>query len=394
MTTYERHMDKIRGLNLLGHLSPGALDRILEESAELLYFATGELIFAQGQLDQYISYLLEGRVERTRDNIVELVMDADKHDATRPLDAMAQKESTMRASSPAVILRLLRRELERANADVEADDDSGLESPIKSFISPAPSTKPRPAEQLESSAMVDIDHNGASNASRRRDGHGESQPTPASHPDAVPSYADTPVSREDFADTITGRELADIIDDLSLKRREFEPQNRDQLDEKSPPTGQSTMAPVTDMDANRVDLGFPESLIDDMVSDINKELTRSIKQSMATRFEEMAAKLKEYAARLERVSHEKVNAHEIQIHAHFEELYKDRENKLRADFERLSNVANKMARQKADIQLTRKRLAETLKTANRVHQAVYRAGATLVSQVGHLGEVDEDKRSS
>ena len=80
----------------------------------------------------------------------------------------------------------------------------------------------------------------------------------------------------------------------------------------------------------------------------------------------------------------------MQMRAHFEDLYGERERKLRADYERLTGLANKLAQQKAEIQLTRRRLAEMLQTANRVHQAVYQAGATLVSQVDHLGQIEDD----
>ena len=99
MNIEDRYKDRIYGFDLLERLSHEAVDSLLKRCGTVLHFAPGELIYSQGQEDNFINYLLEGRVERTRNGVFELVIDYEKERRTRPLDAMAQKRHTVHAAS-------------------------------------------------------------------------------------------------------------------------------------------------------------------------------------------------------------------------------------------------------------------------------------------------------
>jgi hypothetical protein len=262
------------------------------------------------------------------------------------------------------------------------------EVPMQPYITPVrPAPAPPPA-QPGAGAMNDRSQDKERSAGAGN-GNGRAGPAPA-RPVTNAARDDSRVPREQFADTITGQELADIIDELYHQRKEIESSDRFQLSAPGPGLGGSPIEGAGQTAAAEPELGVPESLVKDIVREIDHKLTHYIKQAMAARQDELVKKLKEHAAQIEKVAQEKVKAHEVQMRAHFEDLYSERELKLRSDYERLTGLANKLAQQKAEIQLTRRRLAEMLQTANRVHQAVYQAGATLVSQVDHLGQIEDE----
>jgi CRP-like cAMP-binding protein len=623
MTLEERYMDRVRGLDLLERLSPQALQRLLDVSGELVRFAPGDLIFAQGAEDTSISYLLEGRVERTRNGIFEMVIDVDKDRRTRPLDALAQKPYTLHASSPVSVLRLDRGALERAYLDAAPGDGQGvlevedigsattqdwrtrllssqlfatlaagniqtifermveiparagqdiirqgemagdyyvvqvgtcqvlrnrsgvgpqehvanlgpgdgfgeesaisgvprdftvrmhsdgrvmrlsredflalvvrplvrgvsereaaylvahgfqlidtrepeqysdgsmdgarniparripvdareldksasyilcsdgveagvlaafhciergldavyLEVPITTLLPATSERSDPPAEAIRESpgptpgAPMETPGSPAASLGREQEeqekdmsetgndsaagkGNGSRPRGNGSPPDAVTDPLEQRVSREEFTDTITGQELADIIDELYSQRREME--NSVGVTGAAAGTDPALAAEGTQP------FGIPDSLIRDIMGDINQRVSQFVQQSLAARQGELVSRLKDHAAKLEQTAQEKVRAHEAQMRAHFEELFSERERKLRADHERLTALAHRLAQQKAEIQLTRRRLAEMLQTANRVHQAVYRTGAALVSQVDHLAQLDDEPGS-
>ena len=137
-------------------------------------------------------------------------------------------------------------------------------------------------------------------------------------------------------------------------------------------------------------MGSPETLIKDIIHDIDVKLNQYIKQCITNHQEALTQKLRSHAAQIERVAQEKVKAHAEQMRAHYEELYAAKERKLAEDYDRLTGLANRLAQQKAQIQQTRKTLTDILQTANRVNQAVYRTGNELVQQVDHLAEIEDE----
>lgn len=612
MTINERYMDRIRGFDLLECLSPKALDELATRSATVIGYAPGELIYSQGQEDSFINYLLEGQVERTRNEAFESVIDYDKEQRTRPLDVLPQKPHTVHAVSPVTIVRFTRSELERAYQRATPDDRTGvvevidigmdttqdwhtrllssalfshlaatniqsifdrmtaleavagqeivrqgdqagdyfviqsgscevvritansntgvhlanlgpgdgfgeesaisgmprsasvrmstdgrlmrmsrddfdelvvrplvrgvsfreanylceegavlvdtrepdefrqgtinnainvpfhlirsfvrkldkdcgyiicnsdrgraklgsflflergfdasyLEGPVSRYAkaqrspscektnAPAPQAdmevamEPETTAHLETTTMTtsnDSNGTGAANGSSHAATNGD-----------VPTEVDR-VPREEFADTTTGEELADIIDELYRQREEIEASDSFSL------SSEESLGAMA-LESGAVDAAMPsgntEKVVTDIISDIDIKLNQYIRQCIVNHQEALTQKLRAHAAQIERAAQEKVTAHTEQLRAHYEELYAGKEQKLREDYDRLTGVANKIAQQKAEIQKTRKTLTQMLQTANRVNQAVYRAGAELVQQVDHFGQVDGEE---
>jgi CRP-like cAMP-binding protein/rhodanese-related sulfurtransferase len=591
-----RYLERIRGFDLFERLSPAELDALLARSGTILSYEPGEVIYSQGQADNFVSYLLEGRVERTRNGIFERVIDYDKERRTRPLDPVAQKGHTLRAASRVTLLRLTRRELERAHLDsapahasgalevteiaadttqdwrtlllgselfsqlaaqniqnifecmVEVSADKGQEvirqgEPAGAYYviqsgacevlrdvageeelvhladlgpgegfgeeaaiygTPRDATvrmlsdgrlmridgsdfldlmvKPlvrgvgyREAAYFASDGSVLVDARepqdyeagsieGAMNVPmhliRKRartldgspsyivchdvpgharlgafhfiergldacfldepigariphehvapdaqpevtsmndskDGNGSRPPTPKPHVSvtrkpATSSQESERVPREDFTDTITGKELADIIDELYRQRKEIEESDTFSLLTAPSTEDESLIERLADADGANAAAGEPEALVKEIIRDIDLRLNQYIKHCIASHQEALTRKFEDYVSQIEEVAQEKVAEHDRQIREHYEAQFTAREQKLREDYERLTGLANKLAQQKAEIQNTRKKLAEMLQTANRVNQAVYRAGNALVAQVGHLGQINGD----
>jgi len=91
----------------------------------LLEFDPGEGIYAQGQKDDFVNYLLHGRVARAVDGVTLDALDAEKDERNRPLDASAVKRDTVHALSTATVLRLHRRELNRVYREIRGEDAGG-----------------------------------------------------------------------------------------------------------------------------------------------------------------------------------------------------------------------------------------------------------------------------
>ena len=592
----ERYMGRIRGFDLLERLSTDSLDALLERSGTVLHYAAGEQIYVQGQEDNFINYLLEGRVERTRNGVFELVIDYEKERRTRPLDAMAQKRHTVHAASPVVILRLTRRELERAYLDATPDDRAGvmevteigldttqdwrtrlLSSELfsrlaatkiqavfermveikatrgqeiirqgelggdyyviqagscevvrhiaavgkeihlanlgpgdgfgeEAAISGAPrnasvrmvtdgrlmridrndfidlvvnplvrGVSSREANYLHSQGFILVDsrdleefragsllnainipshlirtqsrdlskqdsyiicdnnplraalgafhllergldasyledsvanhiprksvreqpestdtpagNEAMSNTSDRNGSSTANGTVSSSSPVQSSSEPARRVPREDFTDTITGQELADVIDELYRQRQQIESSESFEV-----ASSKEAAIPIVERVAGdpAADLGPPENLVNDILRDIDLKLNQYIRQSIVKHHQSLTDKLRAHAAQLERVAQEKMKAHSEQIRQHYEQTYAEKERKLREDYDRLTALANRLAQQKAQIQRTRKTLAEMLQTANRVNQAVYRAGNELVQQVDHLAQIEDE----
>ena len=72
MNLKDRYIDRIRGFDLLEQLSPSSLESLIARSGSFIQCAPGDLIYAQGQEDSFISYLLEGRVERSANGVIDL----------------------------------------------------------------------------------------------------------------------------------------------------------------------------------------------------------------------------------------------------------------------------------------------------------------------------------
>ena len=121
-----RYLDRIRDFDLIQRLSPSAFAALMARSANIFHYAASEVIYTEGQEDNFISYLLEGRVERSRNGALEQVIDYEKDQPTKSLDDTAQKYHTVQAASPVTLVRFTRSELIHDYLDAANQDGKGV----------------------------------------------------------------------------------------------------------------------------------------------------------------------------------------------------------------------------------------------------------------------------
>jgi CRP-like cAMP-binding protein len=572
-------MDRIRRLEPLSRLPSEALDELLARAGELLDFNSGDHLYREGQHDDFVSYLLSGRVQRSMDGKALDILDADREPRKRPLDEHAQKRDTVRALSSVMVLRIQRAALEHAfdegagwlgDGDLEVLDiasdtstdwhtrllrshiflrlsaeviqqvfdrmeeqqvtagqevirqgepghhyyivQTGMAEVLRkpsaegqemhladvgpgeafgeeALISGAPrnatvrmardgtlmrlpkadfldlvvsplvqGVSARQGRWLveQGGAWVDVRDGRASNGhgiqgalhlpmhllrlqSRRLDANqtyvvcgedvntcllaafllaergfeaayleqplsrvnleinqmNETKDDPSPTPAA--SAGDERLPRDEFAETTTGEELADLIDELTRQRDALgeqgaetpEPHPHD-LEMKIDASAevQAAIADASPAQAEVIGLD-PREIVSHLLRDVDRELTRSITESLGQQRDVLATRLAQQLGRIERVARNQVHVHERQIEARYAERLKQKERELAAAYDRLTSLANRISHQKADIQKSRKALEEMLQTASRVHQEVFRVGNALVEQIGHLDDLSE-----
>ncbi|HMM78177.1 MAG TPA: cyclic nucleotide-binding domain-containing protein [Gammaproteobacteria bacterium] len=102
----------IRALVPINRLPPHDQHRVAA-NAKLLEFGDGQQIFAQGQRDPYVHYLLVGHVDLVCDGKEVGRVSASSKAARRALDPPGRKKLTVRAAGQIVVARFLRDVLER-----------------------------------------------------------------------------------------------------------------------------------------------------------------------------------------------------------------------------------------------------------------------------------------
>jgi CRP-like cAMP-binding protein len=313
---------------------------------------------------------------------------------------------------PPHLIRLHSRRLDKARSYIVCGDERGanvlgafmlsergfdasyLEQPLGRILDDrqaGPDPPPRPAGECEARARTRAESGAMTEPNKS---NGESEPgrlpagdaaRPVPEP-AVPDAAECDqvarerVPRDRFDATSTGEDLADLIDELYERREELDHIGASP-DESS---AQGAGPAVAD--------GSPwvEDLLTGIVHDIDANLRRYLTQSVEQHRVELSRKLEEHATRLEQQARAKIEARDRELRQHYETVYASKEQKLRADYDRLTTLANKVSRQKAEIQKARKNLESMLRTADRVHKEVFRVGSALAEQVDHLGELGDD----
>lgn len=106
----------IRELVPINRLPQAALQRIAA-LGEALDFVGGQLIYGQGQYDDFVYYLLEGELELSWNGADVRRLAAGAKAARRPLDTPGRKKFTVRAVGPARLARFPRVRLDEITAE-------------------------------------------------------------------------------------------------------------------------------------------------------------------------------------------------------------------------------------------------------------------------------------
>lgn len=177
------------------------------------------------------------------------------------------------------------------------------------------------------------------------------------------------VAVERYADTATGQELAGIIDELAGEHDSLA-----DAPPSSPPGG-----------AVAVDT---EALLDDGIATVMREmetrLREEVERAVAAR---MAAVEADYRGKLERMralTRQEIEQKEAALARQYEARYHEKEQLLRGYYKKLIALANRISRQKAQLQEARKQFESKLGSANRLYREVEEMRELLKDQIVYL----------
>ena len=186
----------------------------------------------------------------------------------------------------------------------------------------------------------------------------------------------TPIDQ--FTDTATGRTLADIIDQLE--------QQHDELDavESTP----SALAPMEmDRDGASGTRGdAPRDAISVLMAEMEARLRREVAKSVDAKSALVAVEYQTKLARMRELTNEEVRQKEIKIRESYAAEYNEKEQLVRGYYKKLIALANKISRQKAQLQEAKKQFELKLASANQLYREVEEMRKLLSDQIIYMDE--------
>ena len=183
----------------------------------------------------------------------------------------------------------------------------------------------------------------------------------------------TPVDQ--FTDTATGRTLADIIGELE--------QQHDELDTTD--SLSSTLARL-EMDRDTPAGGAPRDPISLLMAEMEARLRREVAKAVDAKSALVAVEYQTTLARLRELGAEEVRQKEIKIRESYAAEYNEKEQLVRGYYKKLIALANKISRQKAQLQDAKKQFEVKLASANQLYREVEQMRKLLSDQIVSLDE--------
>ncbi len=188
----------------------------------------------------------------------------------------------------------------------------------------------------------------------------------------------TPVDQ--FADTATGRTLADIIDELE--------QQHDNLDTSE--SLSSTLAPL-EMDRDTPAGGAarsaaPRDPISLLMAEMEARLRREVAKAVDAKSALVAVEYQTKLARMRELGAEEVRQKEIKLRESYAAEYNEKEQLVRGYYKKLIALANKISRQKAQLQEAKKQFEIKLASANQLYREVEEMRKLLSDQIVYMDE--------
>jgi rhodanese-related sulfurtransferase len=190
----------------------------------------------------------------------------------------------------------------------------------------------------------------------------------------------TPVDK--YADTATGRELADMIEELG--------EQHDNL--AQPESGDGEDSEMDRDDRGRPQRGAypldPGALPGDGIATVMREMEDKIRNQVALAVEaqrsDLQADYQRKLTRMRELTNQEVQQKEVAIRRDLESQYTEKEQLLRSYYKKLIALANKISRQKAQLQEARKQFEVKLSSANRLYREVEEMRELLADHIGYL----------
>ena len=192
----------------------------------------------------------------------------------------------------------------------------------------------------------------------------------------------TPIDQ--FTDTATGRTLADIIDELEQEHDDLVPLEGAQvglssaeMDRDLPPGAASTQS---------VRNAAPRDAISVLLAEMETRLRREVAKAVDAKSALVAVEYQTKLARMRELNDEELRQKEIKIRASYAAEYSGKEQLVRTYYKKLIALANKISRQKAQLQEAKKQFESKLASANQLYREVEGMRNLLSDQIVYMEE--------
>lgn len=191
----------------------------------------------------------------------------------------------------------------------------------------------------------------------------------------------TPVDK--FTDTASGRSLADIIEELE--------QQHDDLDSvHSVDSAVATLAPL-EMDrdgqvGSHARNDAPRDAISVLLAEMETRLRREVAKAVDAKSVLVAVEYQTKLARMRELTNEEMRQKEVKIRETYAAEYHDKEQLVRVYYKKLIALANKISRQKAQLQEAKKQFEIKLASANQLYREVEEMRKLLADQIVFMNE--------
>jgi len=222
-----------------------------------------------------------------------------------------------------------------------------------------------------------------------------------------------PAPRDAYADTVTGARLADLVEEINDHFQELESRNEqkegDTLDEDaldiagleedeievSPPPEpepepESPVLPQEARDVREFELSIPEEELSQITRDMLLKLRRCVSafaSAQRLRYEEQ---LRARTAQVEVAATKELHRKAEEIRLIYQGKYEAKELSLRRHYQRLTRLANKITRQKAELQQARKDLEQKLGATDSLYREVHDIRRMLTQRICNLDGMDAE----
>jgi rhodanese-related sulfurtransferase len=221
-----------------------------------------------------------------------------------------------------------------------------------------------------------------------------------------------PAPRDAYADTVTGERLADLVEEINdhfqelegkIEQKEGDTLDEDALDiagldqeDIEPPQPEKKEKPPEPelpqdvRDIREFEINIPEEEMSQITRDMLLKLRRCVSafaSAQRLRYEEQ---LRSRTAQIEVAATKELHRKAEEIRLIYQEKFEAKELSLRRHYQRLVRLANKITRQKAELQQARKDLEQKLNATDSLYREVHDIRRMLTQRIGNLDGLDAE----
>ncbi len=400
------YLSRIVRLDPLRHLPAHAVQALLEH-CQLLHCGAGQTLAAGRGRDDRLYYLLAGNALLMLADARVRTLRADQEQTLRPLDGPGLRGASLRALSDCTVLAVPPAELDALAGAAERHRPAGgatgpgapLPAPPTNVVSFVPTTRrssARAQDRPPASEVQPMEPTRPTSSSDALDarppGAGETPAESLDHARAIP--------RELLDNTVTGHTLATLIDEIDAQRRSIDrdPPAADtatEAGEQDPLERTQEVRQVVEAALGPESAGEEAPARDDelarLVQVFEARLRAHVEKQVRTRIDAeigaRTARIKEAAVREIRRQTAAIKQRYQNASQERERQLAARERELQSGYERLMDIANRIGRQKAQINDQRRLLAEKLAAADNLHRQVSDIATTVGRQMDDLEDL-------